>query len=181
MDAVNRKNRKGGGLAIIHKNNIKVKRRRAGATRSFEYALWTVCLKSVSLSVLAIYRPPYSEVHRVSIKSFCDEIGDFLVDVSLHNNNLIVMGDLNIYIDDQEDTVAKGFLEIMEALGMSQHVTSATHNAGHMLDQIYTETDGSSHVPTQTTSQTTVQSIVSWTCQKRTSKGRQYHPKIQRH
>ena len=36
MDAVNRKNRKGGGLAIIHKSNIKVKRRRAGATRSFD-------------------------------------------------------------------------------------------------------------------------------------------------
>ena len=52
------------------------------------------------------------------------------------------MGDLNIHIDDLNDPVAQDLLEVMGALGMSQHVTSATHNAGHILDHIYTETNG---------------------------------------
>ena len=81
IDTINRQNRRGGGLAIIFRNDIKVKRTKSGAKTSFEYALWKINLKNVTTSVLAIYRPPYSESHKVNVKTFCEEFTDFLTDI----------------------------------------------------------------------------------------------------
>jgi hypothetical protein len=52
------------------------------------------------------------------------------------------MRDLNIHINNEADSTAQAFLQTMEALGLIQHVTSATHNAGNTLDHIYTESEG---------------------------------------
>ena len=61
INNINRKDRKGGGLAIIYKNHLKVNIEKSGATQSFEYALWTLSTTSSRTSILAIYHPPYLE------------------------------------------------------------------------------------------------------------------------
>ena len=68
METVNRKSGKGGGLAIVYKTNITIKKLKTGATRSFEYAIWKCIIKGITTNILAIYRPPYSEKHKVTIK-----------------------------------------------------------------------------------------------------------------
>ena len=49
---------------------------------------------------------------------------------------LIVVGDFNMHVDVPED--ATKFLNLIQSLGLRQHVTSATHNRGHTLDLIIT-------------------------------------------
>lgn len=56
------------------------------------------------------------------------------------------MGDFNEHINNTSDPNAKIFIEIMEAFGLSQHVTSFTHKAGNILDHVYTEAGGNIRV-----------------------------------
>ena len=142
MDVVNRSERPGGGIAIIHKRNIKVKTSKAGNARSFEYAVWKVQFKDITVTILAIYRPPYSDVNRVTVNMFLEDFSKFLPDFITDEQNVIIMGDFNIHINDETDRNAQAFKELIDGLGLEQHVTSATHKAGNILDHLYTEVGG---------------------------------------
>ena len=139
MDTHNRKDRQGGGVAIVHKSHIKVKKGLSGATRSFEFCEWKVYFKSISIDILAVYRAPYSEKHRFTIKMFHEDFSDFLPSFLTSRTNVIILGDFNIHINDSSDPAAAAFTEMMEALGLTQHVPSFTHKKGNLLDHIYTE------------------------------------------
>ena len=52
------------------------------------------------------------------------------------------MGDFNIHLNNLNDGNAQVFAELMDSLGLTQHVKSATHKAGNILDHFYTETAG---------------------------------------
>ena len=54
-------------------------------------------------------------------------------------NNIVVLGDFKIHINNDLDAEANRFKDIMEALGLQQHVSFATHRYGNTLDHIYTE------------------------------------------
>ena len=46
---------------------------------------------------------------------------------------LLIVGDFNIHVDSSNNE-SKGFLDILNANGITQHVTSPTHQKGHTLD-----------------------------------------------
>ena len=73
-------------------------------------------------------------------------VTEFLIDVLTKDKNVLIMGDINIHINNQEDQDACTFSEIMEALGLIQHVTFPTLKAGNILDHIYTEANGNVRV-----------------------------------
>ena len=54
------------------------------------------------------------------------------------NNNLLLLGDINIHIDEENDNIVNNFRDTMEALGMVQHVKFSTHKANHKIDFTYT-------------------------------------------
>ena len=143
MININRKNRRGGGLALIHRDNVKVKTIKCGQTKSFEYGLWQVNMKNITAAVLGIYyRPPYSQENKVTIPMFNDEFCQFLADIQVKHKNIIVAGDFNIHINESTDTNAQAFMDLMETAGFEQHITSPTHKAGNILDHVYTERGG---------------------------------------
>jgi hypothetical protein len=45
---------------------------------------------------------------------------------------------MNIHVDDTNDTDAVKFLDLLESMGMTQHVNTPTHRAGHTLDLMIT-------------------------------------------
>ena len=53
--------------------------------------------------------------------------------------NVIICGDFNMHIDNPSDTEAQIFMDTMEALGLQQHVRFQIHQAGNILDLIFTE------------------------------------------
>ena len=59
---------------------------------------------------------------------------------------MVVLGDFNIHINDENDNEAVIFVDTMIALGFNQHVSFPTHRAGNMLDLVFTETCNSSQV-----------------------------------
>ena len=71
-----------------------------------------------------------------------DEYTDWLAKTSANDKNLVICGDYNMHVNNPDDEDAASFLETNEALGLTQHVTFATHSSGTTLDLIFTEING---------------------------------------
>ena len=99
-------------------------------------------MKSIVTTLLAIYRPPYSQEHKYTIRMFNEEFTQFLSDIQVNYKNLIVLGDFNVHINDPTDNDTQFFISLMKSAGLHQHVGSATHKAGNILDHVYTEEGG---------------------------------------
>ena len=59
IKVANRNKRQGGGLALICRSHYRVKECSKGINQTFEYAIWQCHPNNISLTVLAIYHPPY--------------------------------------------------------------------------------------------------------------------------
>ena len=123
----------GEGLALVTKQNLKVKREDDSIRVEIEYARWKVTLANSFLNILGVYRPPDG-----SIPQFLNNFTDFLVDIVASNANLVILGDFNIHVNGVNDPNASIFLDIMTALGL-KHVRGPTHKSGNCLDLIFTE------------------------------------------
>ena len=136
---VNRISRKGGGIALVYSNNLKVTHREDANKMSFKYAIWGLEHKGTQMTIVAIYRPPYSTTNQATMQSFFEEFTNWIETKSNECNNIIVLGDFNIHINNNQDAEANRFKDIMEALGLQQHVSFSMHRYGNTLEHIYTE------------------------------------------
>ncbi|XP_064421669.1 uncharacterized protein LOC135359587 [Latimeria chalumnae] len=125
-----RLHRRGGGVAICFRSNFKCTRTLWKDTSSFEHMIAT-CGAGVNLRILLIYRPPRWNAE------FLNEFSELISWLVLESSNLIVLGDFNTRFNDSSDTLAVELFRLMQALGFSQSVSSATHEGGHMLDLIF--------------------------------------------
>ena len=136
----NRNERQGGGLALICRSCYRVKECSKGINQTFEYAIWQLHPNNISLTILAIYHPSYSNINKSTNGQFIDEFTGFLVDFLTEYSNVIIMGDFDIRLDNTEDPDVTAFINTMSALGLDQHVSFSTHKNRGILDHIYTET-----------------------------------------
>ena len=80
------------------------------------------------------------------VTKFLDEFTVWLGSILSLFSNMIVLGDFNIHINDENDNEAIIFLDTMIALGCNQHVSFPTHQADNILDLVFTETCNSIEV-----------------------------------
>ena len=59
---------------------------------------------------------------------------------------MVITGDFNVYINDQEDPDDQIFSKTTSALGLNQHINFSTHRAGNTLDLLFTETSNNVNV-----------------------------------
>lgn len=62
---------------------------------------------SHSFRIVNIYRPPYSEEHKVTTSVFFTEFANYVETFLLCKEQLLITGDFNIHMDaaDQPDTI----------------------------------------------------------------------------
>ena len=77
MIAYNRKDRKGDGIAIVLKENYKVKQKVGKYLRTCQYAIWSVMIEKLHLNILGLYHPPNSKVNKYS-NGFLDFISNLI-------------------------------------------------------------------------------------------------------
>ena len=130
--------RRGGGTALLFRDNINVSKLETVSRISFEPSEYLVCTGSLRFRLAIIYRPPYSVNHPVTVNSFIDEFSEYLESVILSNDVLCLTGDFNIHVDDHNDSAACRFLDLLESMSLTQHVTEPTHELGHTLDLVIT-------------------------------------------
>ena len=103
---------------------IGVKKIDADEKESFEFSEWTVTSSSShNLRVVIIYRPPYSDEHKVSTNVFFTEFSTYLESILLSKEQLLITGDFNIHIDAVDDPDSLKLLDLLESVGLRQHVS----------------------------------------------------------
>ena len=116
---------RGGGLALLYKQDIKIKKTEAQHLHTMEYAIWHVSLKNKSINILGIYHPPPKR--HLTNATFLDELTELLTTRLPNIENPIILGDFNMHIEDTNNYNSKIFVGTMEALGLKQHITGPTH------------------------------------------------------
>ena len=129
---------RGGGFALLYKDNMKMKKIEAQQLCTIEYAIWHVSIKNKTIHIPGIYHPPPKQHLTKAI--FLDELLELLTTRLPNIENAIILGDFNIHIEDTNDYNSKMFVDTLEALGLKQHITEPTHHKGNILDLIFTET-----------------------------------------
>ena len=134
----NRQYRRGGGLALIFRDMYNVVPLGLGQLRSFQFAKWRIVLNT-TLTILAIYYPPYSNQSKATNHDFLDEFTDWVAEYIMNDTNVIILGDFNLHVNDPNDDNAMNFIESTQALALEQHVNFSTQTSGNTLDLVFTE------------------------------------------
>ena len=135
----NRTNQRGGGIALITNKNSKVSEQRNVQTYpSLEHNIWDAQLDPRVYTIIGIYHPPQSIDQQFKNCSFIDQFTDLLTKELPKHQDLIIMGNVNINMNDKEDQDTQTLLNTLEAFNLTQHVNIPTHNLGHTLDLIIT-------------------------------------------
>ena len=127
------------GAGLVYRSSLGIKEVDAGEKASFEFSEWIVTSPSLhNLSLVIIYCPPYSDEHRVSTNVFFKEFSNCLESILLPKEQLLITGDFNIHVDVVDNPDSLKLLDLLESVGLQQHVTQPTHVHGHTLDLIIT-------------------------------------------
>ena len=124
-----RRTGRGGGLAVIHKQDLELSPMVLPTTSSFECLAFT-CKPPHPMTVLLIYRPPKPN------SAFIPEMSDLLTTLCTTSANTIILGDLNIHVDTPSCQPAADFLQLLDSLNLQQHVDAPTHSRGHTIDLV---------------------------------------------
>ena len=122
---------RGGGIAVIYKQNLKLKHKTLYKTDSFEHAVIHVSNSSQALNVVVVYRPdPSGE----NTSAFMTEFEPFLGAVDLLCGRTLLLGDFNLHMNRPSKYEVKLFNEILITLEYRQLVNVPTHRLGNTLD-----------------------------------------------
>ena len=131
---------RGGGVAIAYRKHLKFSRRAVRAFKSFE--LIEGVIKSSSNELLrfcCVYRSCTAKLSNVS--DFCNEFDNYLDSLTHLPGKLIIVGEFNIHVEDPTCPDSRKFNQILARYGLIQHVTSATHVSGGVLDLVITRSN----------------------------------------
>ena len=141
---VPRLEKRGGGIAVIFNKGLDVKHQvNTDSFTHFEHMECTVKNKGIGFRLCVIYRPPPSKGNEFRRSVFFDEWSRLLDRLAVLPENLVITGDLNFHLDNLEDRDTKTLLSYLDAHGLSQNVSGATHIRGHTLDVVITRERGS--------------------------------------
>ena len=136
-------NRSGGGTGVMFNTCLDVSLFRGKDMQSFEYSEWNFSISDHSIKLIVVYRPPYSVAHPVLPGKFFEEFSNYLEDIVLCPEILLITGDFNFHLDDtiNSNTINSNtikFNEMLETFGLKQHVSIPTHLSNHILDLLIT-------------------------------------------
>ncbi len=74
--------------------------------------------KSCVMFVLAtVYRPPGHHT------DFIKELDDFLSELVLAADKVLIVGDFNIHVDNEKDALVSAFMDVLNSIRVKQHVS----------------------------------------------------------
>lgn len=134
---LNRDDRRGGGVALIYKNNFKLSNAKTYSFDTFECILVSIAsASSRHLNFIVVYR--YCEL---APAPFLSEFYNFIDSIFMSFKNFIILGDFNLHVNDILDPVIVKLNDIFSTFGLTQLVESHTHTKGNILDLIVTNPD----------------------------------------
>ena len=125
---------RGGGVGAIFDSSLLINPRPKLNHNSFESLVLSLShptWKTLQpILFVIVYRPPgpYSE--------FLSEFSEFLSGLVLSTDKVIIVGDFNIHVDVDDDSLSTAFISLLDSIGFSQSVNKPTHCFNHTLDLV---------------------------------------------
>ena len=131
--------RRGGGVALFYNKKRHFNSKYSTPKKIIQFELLDCIIKVNKLSrrLVVVYRPPPSRNNRLRYENFAIEWSSYIEQFVEVREELLIVGDFNIHVDSSNNE-SQGFLDILNANGLTQHVTSPTHQKGHTLDLVIT-------------------------------------------
>ena len=140
IDAVNRTARKGGGTVLLHRKDYITTRLETNLQLdTIEHGVWSTTIGNKKLTLVGIFHPPIGSSMGNSHTRFPEEVSQLIQLLITNYTNLVLLGVFNIHTQDTENPDSITYNDMMEALGLQQHIDKPTHKLGNSLDLIYTE------------------------------------------
>ena len=128
---------RGGGVAIIHKQSITVKLpTNKPSFSSFEHLQAQLIKDSIHFNIIVIYRPQPSKKNKTTFTQFIDDFSSLLQTLATQKGKLLILGDFNIHVERDDLDETKQLKALLDTHNLVQHVKTATHNSGHVLDLV---------------------------------------------
>uniref|UniRef100_A0AAQ6IH18 Reverse transcriptase domain-containing protein n=1 Tax=Anabas testudineus TaxID=64144 RepID=A0AAQ6IH18_ANATE len=127
---------RGVGVAAIFHSSLLINPRPKHSFNSFESL--TLSLSDPNwknpkpVLFVIVYRPP------VPYSEFLTEFSEFLSDLVLSADKVIIVGDFNIHVDVDDNCLNTAFNSLLDSIGFTQNVNKPTHCFNHTLDLILT-------------------------------------------
>ena len=103
----------------------------------FELLNYIIKVNKLSTRLVVVYKPPPSRKNGLRYANFAIEWSSYIEQFVEVREELLIVGDFNIPVDSSNNE-SQCFLDILNANGLAQHVTSPTHQKGHTLDLVNT-------------------------------------------
>ena len=126
--------KRGGGVALIYKNSLKIKTKEVVKYVQFEYLICNLVIDNSSVSLAVVYRPPPSQENLLNTNTFLVEWAEFLSNFTTTTSEVVIVGDLNIHLDNTTHHHTIAMERTVESFDLQQHVHQPTHYCGHTLD-----------------------------------------------
>ena len=111
-----------------------------GITENLEHGIWKIRVSNINIYIIGMYHPLQSQ--NVNHQDFLNEFITLVSTLRTSYKNMIILGDLNLHLNDPNDLAAGQFMENLEALGLYQCVTFPTHKSNNTLDVIISDIIG---------------------------------------
>ncbi|XP_046647795.1 uncharacterized protein LOC124337825 [Daphnia pulicaria] len=124
---------KGGGIALLYRDSIRLTQRQNTTFSSFEYMDVSFSVKSTTIRQVIIYRPP-----KESKAVFIEQFSELLEMIIVSEEKLLITGDFNINMlgGESQDVYSRGLSDLFESFGLVQHVSQVTHIRGGVIDLV---------------------------------------------
>ncbi|XP_072037282.1 uncharacterized protein [Amphiura filiformis] len=90
---------------------------------------------------ICIYREPPYGTSNLKINDFMKDVDNFLDEICVRPNKLILLGDFNIHMNKPFKSDVSQFSNLLSSNGFEQHITKPTHRLGNTLDLVISRPD----------------------------------------
>lgn len=101
---------------------------------SFEYSVWRLFFKSITIHCIGIYIPQSLATPNKFVTKFLQ----FLEDIVPKYSNIMIMGDFNLHVHENSSDTTE-FNNSLSVFSFVQHVDFPTHLQGCSLDLVITK------------------------------------------
>ena len=114
---------RGGGVAVIHRNDIQCQVLQTPETRLLEILWLSVTWRGARPAIIGVaYRPPAGSVCQA-----VEELQEQLREVLLKGKPMFLLGDLNVNILNEQDADARRYNAALDELNLVQLIDEPTH------------------------------------------------------
>lgn len=132
--------KRSGGVGLLFKNNLQMKKKLCDSFSSFE-CMDILLLNLIKVRTFVIYRPPLSQVNGLTVSLFFAEFSQFLGHTVILPDTILILGDFNLHVNAADDVNCKRFLDPLLSFNLKQHVLCPTYNGRYTLDLMITRSD----------------------------------------